>query len=260
MASQHLSNRKVLSVSGKDALSFLQGLVTNDVSKLSEGSTIYALMLTPQGRFSYDFFITKHGDSIFIDHEAEFTNEIKSKFNIYKLRSDVVIEDLSDKYQVIQCSDVQEGSYQDPRHSELGYRKYVESLDEIEFGDFYDRKMHDFIIPEPHRDMVQGRSFPMEYGMDSFNAISFDKGCYMGQENTARTKYRGTVRKKLFGCVSDENLTGIDLGAEILHGDARLGIFCSALGNKGKLLLRTEDFEQANTISLNIEGKKVRVI
>lgn len=258
MESQHLSNRKVISISGKDAISFLQGLVTNDVSKLSEDNMIYALMLTPQGRFAYDFFITKHGDSIFIDHEAEFTNEIKSKFNIYKLRSDVAIEDLSDKYQVIQCSDAQGGSYQDPRHSELGYRKYT--ADQEEGGSFYDRKMYDLIIPEPHKDMVQGRSFPMEYGMDSFNAISFDKGCYMGQENTARTKYRGTVRKKLFGCVSDEDLTGIALGAEILHGDAKLGIFCSALENKGKLLLRTEDFQQANTVELKIGGKKVRVI
>ena len=258
MEVQNLSNRKVISVSGKDALSFLQGLVTNDMNNLSEGNVVYTLMLTPQGRFAYDFFVTKNGDSILVDHEASFTSEIKSKFNIYKLRSEVVIEDLSEKYNVLQYSSEQEGAYKDPRHSELGYRKYIEH--EVKGDDSYDKKTYDLIIPEPHKDMIQGRSFPLEYGMDRFNAISFEKGCYMGQENTARTKYRGTVRKGLFGWVADEDISSIALGTEILHGDAKLGIFCSALGNKGKILLRTEDFEKINTKSLIIDGKKVAVI
>lgn len=258
MEIQNLANRSILSISGEDAVSFLQGLVTNDMNKISEGEMIYTLMLTPQGRFAYDFFVSKRGDKIFVDHEASFTSEIKSKFNIYKLRSDVVIEDLSGKYHVSQHSADVEGAYKDPRHPELGYRKYSEKKEEG--GDFYDKKMYDLAIPEPHKDMIQGRSFPLEYGMDSFNAVSFDKGCYMGQENTARTKYRGTVRKKLFGCVSDEDISSIKLGTEIIHNNAKLGIFCSAMGNKGKLLLRTEEFEQFGTTNLEIEGKKVTVI
>ena len=229
MEVQNLANRKVISVSGKDALSFLQGLVTNDMNNLSEDNIIYTLMLTPQGRFDYDFFITKNGDSILVDHEESFTSEIKSKFNIYKLRSEVVIEDLSDKYNVLQYSAEQGGAYKDPRHSALGYRKYTEH--EVKGGDSYDKKIYDLIIPEPHKDMIQGRSFPLEYGMDKLHAISFEKGCYMGQENTARTKHRGTVRKKLFGCLSDEDISSIALGTEISHGDAKLGIFCSAIIN-----------------------------
>lgn len=260
MKIQILNNRNIISILGKDKEAFLQGLITNDINKLNSEGIIYALMLNPQGRFLYDFFLISHEDQILIDHESKFTQEIIAKLNLYKLRSDVQVNDLSGKYKVVSSDKpLCEYSYQDPRDERLGFRSY----DSNYVGDEssrYDELMYEYTIPEPHKDMVRERSFPLEYGLDKFNAISFDKGCYMGQENTARTKHRGTVRKKLVKFTSAKEISGIEVGAEIFSGDIKVGNFCSSMGNVGKMLIRIDECKEQKNMELELSGTKIKVI
>ncbi len=255
---QLLSNRALISLEGTDCIKFLQGIVTNDVISLVEGSILYSLMLTPQGRFMYDFFIFRHQNKLYIDHESQFTQDLITKLKFYKLRADVTIEDLTNDYCIaalddnpVTCGDC---VFRDPRSPKLGYRSYIKSVDLDSFAKanthtkFYSQSLYNYLIPEPHKDMIQGRSFPLEYEMDSFSAISFTKGCYLGQELTARTKHRGVVRKKLYKLVTEENLKDIETGEPITVDGNKIGIFCSFYGLTVKALLRIEDY---NNLSKN---------
>lgn len=274
---QVLDNRSIISISGKNKFTFLQGLVTNDIRKIESDKVdiLYALMLTPQGRFMYDFFIFCDGDRVLIDHESQFTSEIIAKLSLYKLRSDVVLNDTKDHYQIVfidqKCSAVESGEYYfpDPRDSRLSFRVYIPKEKFQSFvqrnklaaeKSLYESRLYELCIPEPHKDMIQTRSFPLEYGMENLHAISFEKGCYMGQENTARTKYRGTVRKKLFKFIADASLKNIEIGTEIRHGDSKIGMFCSSHGSIGKALLRIEELEAAKTKEFMLGEYKIKII
>lgn len=258
MKTQALKNRALISLSGKDVEKFLQGVITNDIHALKEAELLYALMLTPQGRFLYDFFIHKIDEEFFIDHDGRYTSDIIKKLSMYKLRYDVSIDDLSDKYMVIAIEGDNNSLrrlFKDPRVSEsdyLGYRGYIEKdsfkevcdMCSLEESVFYYEAIYSNVLPEPHMDMIQEKSFPMEYSMDEFNAISFDKGCYLGQELTARTKHRGTIRKKL--CLLDakntpNNISTLKLGDDLIVNDRKIGIFCSSHHKYTKALLRIND-------------------
>ena len=267
---QLLNNRNIIVMSGKDRFSFLQGLVTNDVNKLkSADNMIYSLMLTPQGKFMYDFFLVSYGEQILIDHESQFTSEILAKLSLYKLRSDVQLVDGRGEYNIAFVSFSTEYGFKDPRHEDLCFRGYVlktrwhdfmqqNQLEEV--SDQYEKIIYDHAIPEPHRDMVQGKSFPIEYAMDEFNAISFTKGCYLGQENISRTKYRGTIRKRIYKFISDIEIQNIEIGAEIYAGDTKIGTYCSSWHNLGKALLRIEEFENCGTRTLQLGEYKIKVV
>jgi len=242
-----LDNRAVLALMGKDALTFLQGLFTNDVYEATESRMVYTLMLTPQGRFLYDFFIIKNGDTIYLDHESKFTSEIILKFNFYKMRSDVKITDVTDSYSILALDDMQ-GSmiFKDPRSEKLGSRVYVEKPHLQDFiaahnlkenKSMYTDIIFKNLIPEPHQDMIQEKSFPLEYGIDNFNAISFTKGCYIGQEPTARIKTYGVIRKKLDQFVTDQDASTMKTGDDITIKNKN-GIFCSAHGKIVRVLVR----------------------
>lgn len=280
---QTLPNRAVLSITGKDCSKFLQGIITNDINLLQKNGSLYTLMLTPQGRFLYDFFLLLQEDKIYIDHEAAFTQDIVNKFNIHKLRADVNIKNEADEWSVlaiphpshsIETIPEQQMLIQDPRSELLGFRAYVqkehfsqfiEDHNMLEKGSIYDDIIYEHVIPEPHRDMAQERSFPLEYGMDNFHAISFNKGCYLGQELTARTKHRGVIRKRLHKFIADTEITNVEFGAEITVGNSKIGTFCSAHGKIGKALMRIEEYEAAKQhsdeecVAARLQGHSVKI-
>ena len=252
---QLLKNRALISLEGEDVLKFLQGNITNDIYQIKDAGILYSLMLTPQGRFLYDFFLFSYQNKIYLDHEAKFTQDIITKLNFYKLRADVTIHDISKEYEVLAIGDNNNLDhpllFKDPRFPKLGFRAYVKKDESDIFikknnlaeHNFYTDAIYEHLIPEPHQDMIQEKSFPMEYSMDKFNAISFDKGCYLGQELTARTKHRGVVRKKLYKFISSTDLSYIETGTPISMNDSKIGIFCSSHGKIVKALLRIENYE-----------------
>jgi folate-binding protein YgfZ len=258
-----LKDRAVISVKGIDTLQFLQGIITNNIYKVTDEISIYSLLLTPQGKFLSDLFIAKYNDNFYLDIPASCKENILSKLKMYRLRSKVEIEDISNQIQVVafleedslklfnlrdfgQTKDFLNGKiFVDPRSKSLGVRALIKEAipnTYIENSTLYDLIRIKNVIPEGWKDLQPEKSFPLEYGMDSLNAIDFNKGCYVGQELTARTKYQGVIRKQVIRVEGDTDLP--PYGTEITINGTKIGFICSTHGKMGLALIRTEDVKK----------------
>ena len=197
----HLASRGVVRVAGPDALTFLNGLVTNDVESAYRNVSIYAAMLTPQGKFLYDMMIVSPSPNIFLLDVPRVSDFIK-RLSMYKLRAQVTIEDMSEDLHVYQTFDEEpspRGGHiaADPRLMELGHRMIIQDF----WGDKEEVDYHahclELGVPDPARDLLVEKDFVMEGLFDEFEAIDFHKGCYVGQEMTSRMKRRTSVKNKL---------------------------------------------------------------
>ena len=191
-----LKNRGLIHIEGKDRKDFLQGLITNDIEKLSPDRPLYACLLNAQGKFLYDFFVLEGDGFILLDCEGgERAKELYKKLSMYRLRADVQIsvEETNNVYAVF---DSREG-LPDPRHPDMGNRSFEKpDLPERPFEE-WDKRRIKLTIPDGSRDLVPEKSTMDEGNMDQLNAIDYDKGCYIGQELTARMHYRGLGKRKL---------------------------------------------------------------
>ncbi len=271
-----LQNRGVLAISGGDAREFLQGLVSNDLSRVSPTQAIYAALLTPQGRYLHDFFILEKDGVFFLDCEAKRRNDLMRRLKAYTLRSEVSLTDASSNYSVavLMGKDAIEKlglseipgetpgaatafgggvAYGDPRLAELGARALL-SRDDAEAAikgagfslggeEDYERLRLELGIPDGSRDMEVEKALLLENGFDELHGVDWDKGCYMGQELTARTKHRGLVKKRLMPVTVDGPLPAP--GTSILLGEAEAGTVTSGLGTRALALLRLEAIESA---------------
>lgn len=220
-----LDDRGLIKVGGPEAVPFLQGLISNDITKVTPKRAIYAALLTPQGKFLHDFFITAEGDGVLLDCEAERRTDLFTRLRRYKLRSKVELADVTDDWAVLAAWG--EGSqeamgltaepgaaapygsggvaYTDPRHAGLGARLVVPSSEKntlppaLEPADRqdYERLRLSLGIPSGPEDLPVERAFLLESGFDELHGIDWQKGCYVGQEVTARTKYRGLLRRRV---------------------------------------------------------------
>lgn len=247
-----LHDRAVIALSGKDMVSFLQGLITQDATQLSAGEMLYALLLSPQGKFLHDFFLIPQEERILLDVNKEHVTDLVARLNIYKLRSKVNIEQTN--IEVMACwgegSDILQAAYRDLRHPELGVRMY--GAVKIANGEEGDYEAHRITlgIPDGAKDLHIDKSLPLEFGLDKLNAISFSKGCYVGQEVTARSKFRGQVRKALYRVLSKQPLP--PLGTAITLNGEMIGELRSTHGTVGLALLRIESL--ANLITPLMAG------
>ena len=191
-----LTSRAQITVSGADRYDFLQGLVTQDVFLLKSNPLIYACLLTPNGKFLFDFFIRAQGDALLIDCEgAKRATALLNRLSMFKLRSDVTL-DLQDNINVFQTFNGRSDGYRDPRFE--GYRHYSkpENIDEVDFSTWDTYRIH-HEIPDGSRDLIPEKSFIHESAMIIETAVSYTKGCYMGQELTARMHHRNLGKKHL---------------------------------------------------------------
>lgn len=235
-----LPNRGVLKISGNDRLEFLQGLISNDVTKATDTNGVYSAFLTPQGKFLCDFFIlaSESHECLLLDMEADALPAFKKKLTMFKLRADVKIEDVSDGYNILALfggeTEIIPGVYQDPRLAEAGYRAFVginqriEGAKEVPFQD-YDLHRIKLGLPDGSRDMTPEKSILLENGFDELNGVDWDKGCYMGQELTARTKYRALIKKRLLPVEVDGEMP--EPGSDILANDKVVGEMRSGCAN-----------------------------
>jgi folate-binding protein YgfZ len=255
-----LNNRGVVRVSGVDAASFLQGLISNDINKAEEKRLLYALFLSPQGKFLYDLFILRELDSSFIiDLPLLYVGEFLKKLAMYKLRSEVALEDVSDSYKVFFSESKNDISSPDPRNTELGYRTISKDISDFKEGlDIYEQNRIRLLIPDAEKDLIYNKSFPLEYGLEKLNAIDFKKGCYIGQELTARTYHRGEVRKQLYKFSSDHSLAK---EAVINSNGEKIGIILGMFGKHGLCLLRKEELAQASDKAqkFEVEGREILI-
>tara|TARA_Y100000741_G_scaffold79862_1_gene58415 strand:- start:82 stop:954 length:873 start_codon:yes stop_codon:yes gene_type:complete len=244
-----LKDRGIISVLGKDSKEFLQNIITNDINIVNKDNSIFSGIFTPQGKYLYEFFIVKSNDGYFIDCSEEFVGELKVFLEKYKLNSDVEIKDISGEYVVGIISNekfeeikkeenkttqtiIYRSSpfFQDPRSKKLGSR-VLSNLEKlyltikklslkIEDGSDYFNNAHEAGIPIKNLKKLQNNLFGLEANFEELSAIDFKKGCYIGQENTARMKLKNKLRKKLLPLVSKENLK---IGSEITLDGNQIG-------------------------------------
>lgn len=194
-----LKHRSVLKLTGIDALKFIQGLITQDITLLDQQPFLYSLLLSPQGKFQYDLFIWQIDAALYIDTDR--LDDLYTHLNRFKLRSNVVIEKtLINVY--ASFSDTvphTEGFlFKDPRQDDMGFRFYSDVTFNASMPlEHYDHHRISLTIPDGARDMTVDKSIPLEWNMDQLHAISWDKGCYIGQELTSRTKHLGLIKKRV---------------------------------------------------------------
>lgn len=216
-----LDHRQILKISGEDTIAFLQGLICNDAQLLTQQKPIYTAFLTPQGKFLEDLLITPFQSDIWMDSFKESFDNFKKKITLYKLRQKITLQSINShqiyaiwgenwslpfKFQDTQdIIEIREGViFKDPRLNKLGGRAYLENDSFLKQHSFmekplieYDEHRMKLGIPDGARDMQPEKAILLENGFDDMGAIDWEKGCYLGQELTARTKYRGLVRKRL---------------------------------------------------------------
>lgn len=226
-----MTARQVFRISGGDARSFLQGLVTNDVARIDAG-LVYAALLTPQGKYMADFFLTALGDDVLLDADAAQAEMLRTRLGMYKLRADVEIADAG-LFVHRGLGDAPEDGLSDPRHAALGWRAYRA---EPQVGDDTDwtalRVRH--VIPQSGVELTPD-TFILEAGFEALNGVDFRKGCYVGQEVTARMKHKTTLRKGL----AQVTVSGpADPGTEIVAGEKAAGTLLSRTQDMGIAYLR----------------------
>lgn len=187
-----MTDRIVLSLTGPERVDFLQDLVSNDIT--GPGGLHYAALLTPQGKFLADFFVAHEADRLLIDAEADLAPGLAQRLRMYKLRRKLEIAE-TDLKVARGTGPVPDGGHPDPRHPALGWRRIgAEGGDD---GSDWDAIRVEHMIPAAGRELIVGESFPLELGLDRAHGIDFRKGCYVGQEVTARMKHKTELKKGL---------------------------------------------------------------
>jgi folate-binding protein YgfZ len=197
----HATDRAVLRVSGPEARGFLQNLVTNDIGRLDDGP-VYAALLTPQGKYLFDFVLIADGDAILIDVKADRAAALRQRLAMYKLRAKVELE-TADVAVILGLGEAPDSAVADPRHPDLGWRAYaadpaallagIAPLDPAEL----EARRVALTVPETGIELVPDESYILEMGFERLHGVDFRKGCYVGQEVTARMKHKTELRKGL---------------------------------------------------------------
>jgi len=223
--------RKVFRFSGTDARKFLQNLITNDIKRLDTGP-VYSALLTPQGKFIADFFLIPDGNDILMDVDTDAAAPLIPRLNMYKLRANVTI---SETNLIVSrgLKDAPEGAVADPRDANLGWRYYGAEDHNTDTLD-WDVLRVDHKIPEMGREL-DAESYILEMGFEGLNGVDFRKGCYVGQEVTARMKHKTELRKGLVRLVSDAD---IPENADVVSNGKVIGRTHTSAGKRALAYLR----------------------
>ncbi len=264
--------RRVLRITGDDANAFLQGIVTNDVDKLKDG-LVYAALLSPQGKYLFDFFLFLRNGKIHLDASEAQADALMQRLSMYKLRAHVEFETVD--------LDVERGidenlrprrAFSDPRHEELGWRFYREAGEQIGLPGPNESPLSGrsapatgsekgkvdwtairvaYCIPETGIELVSNSTYILEAGFERLNGVDFSKGCYVGQEVTARMRHKTRLRKGL----TVVNVDGeVPVGTEIRASGRVAGTLFSQASGKGIAYLRFDRMSD----EMSADGIKVR--
>jgi len=276
-----LNDRAVISVSGTESREFLQGLVTSDVTKVRPDRTVYGALLTPQGKFLHEFFIAELGGILLLDCDRGRRDDLIRRLTMYKLRAKIEINDAADEFTVVAFPDQQvidgaEGSaaalgsgivFVDPRLAAVGARAILPSADAADIltaagfsetdTEHYEQCRISLGVPDGGRDLVVEKSFLLESNFEELNGVDFEKGCYVGQEVTSRTKHRGLIKKRLLPVEAVDVLPSG--GTQVLLDGKDAGTLFSSKGTSGIALLRLEKVEQSERESLEFSAGSTKL-
>ncbi len=240
----YLPARGVIGIDGPDRVAFLQGLVSNDVTKAEPDQAVWSALLTPQGRYLAEFFILAAGDSLLLEAPRASVAELIRRLSRFRLRSQVTLRDRSDEFAVHAAwGGAHPGTppgaiiAADPRLPEAGHRilapaPLAGAADEAAY------RAHRLALGLPdHDDLEPEKTLLMEAGFGELHGIDWEKGCYMGQELTARTRYRGLVKRRLVPVDAEAELPA---AGTITDGEREVGTLRTSLGRRGLALLRLD--------------------
>ncbi|XP_028968317.1 putative transferase CAF17 homolog, mitochondrial [Galendromus occidentalis] len=254
--------KKVLRLRGSDTLPFLQGVLTNDV--YSEAKVVYSYLLNSQGRVLFDLFLYKLGESdVLLETDATLESSLLKVLNLYKMRRSVSIE--TAPYTACASfgpldSGIIDGP--DPRLPQLGVKSIRGTGEPDSRMDLYRELRYRLGVPEGPSELGTGKAIPLESNGDYLNAISFDKGCYIGQELTARAHHTGVIRKRYMP-ISFPKPQKISCDAEELsvlsQNGAKVGVLKAVMGTRGLGLMRIRESLEAGDLSIEVNGENVEV-
>ena len=251
----------VIRLTGPDTATFLQGLVSNDVNRADGSGAAYSALLTPQGKYLFDFFLIRDGEALYLQTRKDDIADLTKRLNMFKLRSKVELADVSADFSVFvffgdgtaAALDLGDGQrktaagsilYTDPRLAEAGAWGLIAGGEDISAlgGDAVsadDYQHHRILLglPEAPGDLIKDKSILLESGFDELAGVDWKKGCYMGQELTARTKYRGLIKKRLVPVALDGAAAP---GTDVMSGGKVVGDLRSVAGNTGIAMLRLD--------------------
>ncbi len=240
----HLADRGVIEVTGEDRVAFLQGLVSNDVALAVPGTAVWAALLTPQGKWLADFFILSDGNRLLLDVERAQVALLVPRLTRFRLRAKVAIADVSDAWTVHVAWNGPAPAIPgliapDPRLPGAGWRILSQAtLPANATPADWNAHRLSLGLPDGSADLEAEKSILLEAGFDELNGVSWSKGCYMGQELTARTKYRGLVKRRLVPVITDGPLPSP--GTPVLKAGLEVGTLRSAQGPRGLASLRLD--------------------
>ena len=282
-----LEDRGLISITGEDSKNFLQNIITNDVEKVSTSNSIFSALFTPQGKYLFEFFLLLTKEGFLLDCDNKFTNEIITYLSKYKLRSKIEIKDIStnhviglislEKFTEIQNNENKNTDtiiyrdspvFIDPRNKKLGARILstleklhltIKKLDlKIIKAENYFLDAHALGIPIKGVENLKEQLFGLEANFEELKAIDFKKGCYVGQENTARMKLKNKLRRRLLPIKFDQELS---IGDELKYNNITIG---KVLINKpmpfALVKLFDPDFSEFNDKDISINDNKAKLI
>lgn len=251
MKTYPLENRSLIEISGEDAETFLDNLITCSVIGMEINAASFGALLTPQGKILFDFFLVKTEQGYLIEISSELAEEFVKRFMFYRLRAKVNIEENKELHVSTAWGEGSvEGDYivSDPRHHALGLRIYSKSKLDEPHSEELDYKKHRISlgIAEGGIDFEYGDAYPHEVLMDQFGGVDFKKGCYVGQEVVSRMQHRGTTKKRVVHIESIHNLP--ESGTTIMADGKPAGKIGSVHGNEGLALIRLDRVAKAKEL------------
>ena len=282
-----LKNRGLVSIIGEEAKDYLQNIITNDIEKVSSDRSIFSALLTPQGKYLHEFFLIKSSNGFFLDCDSSSTKDLIEHLSKYKLRSKVEIKDLSSEYVVgiislekfeeIQSSERNSSStilyrncpvFIDPRSNKLGAR-VLSTLEKLHLtikklnlkiieNEIYINIAHQNGIPVEGINDLKNQLFGLEANFEELKAIDFKKGCYVGQENTARMKLKNKLRRRLLAIKTDDS---IEIGSELTFNNTKIGkVLIGGAHPFALIKLFDPEFSEFKDKEILADNKKVKIV
>ena len=280
-------NRGLISITGDDAKEYLQNIITNDINKISTTSSLFSALLSPQGKYLFEFFVIKSSNGYYLDCDNKVTEELLNNLSKYKLRSEVEIKDLSkefvigvislNKFKEIQNLEKNKNNtilyretpiFIDPRKKELGAR-ILSSLEKLyltikklnlkiaDIKIYLDDAYHQG-IPVNGLENLKERLFGLEANFEQLNGIDFKKGCYVGQENTARMKLKNKLRRRLLPIKVEGE---INIGSEIMFNNNKIGkVLINGPYPFALIKLYDPEFSEFKDKEMEVDNKKVKIL
>lgn len=248
MEPAHLKDRAVIALEGGEAREFLQGLVTNDIGSLAPQTGLYAALLTPQGKILFDFLVTEGDGAVLLDCPLDRAEALAKRLTMYRLRAKIgiTVRPQLSVYVGLSGRPAERAvTFTDPRLAALGPRSIgacAEMPDFLEGPATYHAERLTLGVPES-ADFGSDKIFALDAGLDELRGVAFDKGCYVGQELTARMKHRGTARKRVLPVRADGMLP--PAGTVIASGTLEIGEMVSTYGAQGFALVRLDRLDEA---------------